>query len=199
MYVPVSAALHCSDAPYGHVSHLLVDLAGMRLTHVATVEPGVWPVERLIPVALVDSSTPRAIVLTCTREALERMIARAELDARSGQGDYGSSSLHDLRWSLVFPEQTSLAVPRELIPLGDVSLHSYSRVLASDGPAGHVQGLLIEPGTATITHLVVRQGHRLNRHDVKIPASGIERFEADNVHLRLTKEAAAASEAVSGD
>ena len=199
MFVPVTAALQCSDAPYGRVSHLLVDPAGMRLTHVATVEPGVWPVERLIPVVLVGSGTPKAIVLTCTREALERMIARAELGVRSGQGGNASSSLQDLRWSLVFPEQTSLTVPRELVPPGDVSLHRYSSVLASDGPAGHVQGLLIEPGPATITHLVVRQRRRLDRHDVKIPASGIERFEANSVRLRLTKEAVAASEAVSGD
>ena len=114
MRVPVSAALHCSDGPYGHVSHVLVEPEARRLTHLAAVEPGLWPVERLIPVALIARSTPSSIILNCTREALESMIALAEWGpAQNGRPRRAGSDDSDLRWSLMFPEETSLTVPRE--------------------------------------------------------------------------------------
>lgn len=198
MFVPVTGALRCLDSSYGHVSHILVEQAGMRLTHVAVVEPGVWPVERLIPVVLIGSGAANAIELNCTREALERMIACAEQDARADGADNGvRDSLKDLQRSLVFPEETSLAVPRELVLPGDVSLHRYSAVFASDGPAGHVDGLEIEPRTGVITHVVTRERGRGNRGDIMIPVADIERFEADAVYLSITQEGVANLERLS--
>lgn len=197
MRIPVAAALRCSDGPYGRVSHVIVEPATMRLTHLAAVEPGLWPVERLIPVGLIAQSMPSAIVLSCTREALERMIARAELgygkNARPCLADDGAP---DLRWSLGFPQETALAVPREVVPPGELAVHKYTRVLASDGPVGQVDELLTEPGSGTLTHVVLREGHLWGRLEVTVPAAEIARFGADAVRLRLTKRAIAALPAV---
>ena len=45
----------------------------------------------------------------------------------------------DMRWSLEFPAETALTVPREIVPPGAVAVHRYTRVQVSDGLAGQVE------------------------------------------------------------
>ena len=72
-----------------------------------------------------------------------------------------------------------------------MTLHRYSRVLASDGPVGYVDELLVDSGSGAMTHLVLRERHAWNRLEVTVPATEIAGFEADAVRLRLTKQAIA--------
>jgi hypothetical protein len=117
MRIRLAAALHCSDGPYGNVTHVIVAPLARRITHLAVIEPGLWPIERLIPTSLIETGTQRAIVLRCTRAELERLIAHDELGHdRHAHAACTVGAEADLGWSLEFPEETALTVPRELVP-----------------------------------------------------------------------------------
>jgi hypothetical protein len=193
MRIPVTASLHCSDGPYGSVTHVIVAPRTRRVTHLAVIEPGLWPVERLIPTALIGESTPRAIVLRCTRAELERLIAISEL----GHSRYANTACAlddevDLSWSLEFPEETALTVPREIVPPGEVAVHRYTRVRASDGPAGQVDEFLTVNRSGAISHLVLREGHLWGRRTATLPVSAIVGFDEDMIRLSLKKQDIAA-------
>ena len=193
MRIPVTAALHCSDGPYGRVTHLIVAPATRRLTHLAVIEPGLWPVERLIPTALIGDSMPRAIVLRCTRAELERLIAHSELGhSRCAHAACALDDEADMRWSLEFPAETALTVPREIVPPGAVAVHRYTRVQVSDGLAGRVDAFLTTPRSGAISHLVLREGYLRGRREITIPVSAIVGFDEDTIRLSLKKQDIAA-------
>jgi hypothetical protein len=173
MRIPVTAALHCSDGPYGSVTHLIVAPATRRLTHLA----------------LIGESTPRAIVLRCTRAELERLIAHNELGhSRYAHAACALDDEADMRWSLEFPAETALTVPREIVPPGAVAVHRYTRVQVSDGLAGQVDAFLTTLRSGTISHLVLREGHLWGRHEITIPVSAIVGFDEDTIRLGLKKQ-----------
>ena len=62
------------------------------------------------------------------------------------------------------------------------------KVRASDGRAGEVDGLLINPETAEVTHMVLKEGHLWGKKDVAIPIPAIDRVEDGVVHLKLDKQ-----------
>jgi hypothetical protein len=193
MRIPVTAALHCSDGPYGSVTHLIVAPATRRLTHLAVIEPGLWPVERLIPTALIGDSMPRAIVLRCTRAELERLIAHSELGhSRCAHAACALDDEADMRWSLEFPAETALTVPREIVPPGAVAVHRYTRVQVSDGLAGQVDAFLTTPRSGAISHLVLREGYLRGRREITIPVLAIVGFDEDTIRLSLNKQDIAA-------
>jgi hypothetical protein len=193
MRIPVTAALHCSDGPYGSVTHLIVAPAARRLTHLAVIEPGLWPIERLIPTALIGDSMPRAIVLRCTRAELERLIAHSELGhSRCAHAACALDDEADMRWSLEFPAETALTVPREIVPPGAVAVHRYTRVQVSDGLAGQVVAFLTTPRSGAISHLVLREGYLRGRREITIPVSAIVGFDEDTIRLSLKKQDIAA-------
>jgi hypothetical protein len=193
MRIPLTASLHCSDGPYGSVTHVIIATRIRRITHLAAIEPGLWPVERLIPTALIAESTPRAIVLRCTRAELERLIAISEL----GHSRYAHAACvldydADLSWSLEFPEETTLTVPREIVPPGEVAVHRYTRVQASDGLTGQVEEFLTANRSGAISHLVLREGHLWGRRTATVPVSAIVGFDEDMIRLSLKKQDIAA-------
>jgi hypothetical protein len=189
MRIRLAAALHCSDGPYGNVTHVIVAPLARRITHLAVIEPGLWPIERLIPTSLIETGTQRAIVLRCTRAELERLIAHDEL----GYDRYAHAACTvgaeaDLGWSLEFPEETALTVPRELVPPGAVAVHRYTRVQASDGLAGQVEEFLAAPRSGAISHLVLREGRLWGRHTATVPISAVVGFDEDVIRLSLKKQ-----------
>ena len=199
MRIRLTASLHCSDGPYGSVTHVIVAPATRRITHLAAIEPGLWPVERLIPTVLIGESTPRAIVLRCTRAELERLIALSEL----GRSRYAHAACvlddeADLSWSLEFPEETALTVPREIVPPGEVAVHKYTRVRASDGPVGQAEEFMAAPRSGAISYLVLREGNLWSRRAVKIPVSAIVGFSEDTIRLSMNKRHIAALPAMAG-
>jgi sporulation protein YlmC with PRC-barrel domain len=72
-------------------------------------------------------------------------------------------------------------------PLGPLGMHRGSRVQASDGPAGQVDQILIDPTNGRITHFVLRQGRLLSTRQITIPTSQIIFIKDNVVHLKLDR------------
>ena len=65
----------------------------------------------------------------------------------------------------------------------------YARVVvhASDGHIGQVEGLVIDPDSHRVTHVVLQEGHLWGRKDVAIPISTVTRV-ADHIEVSLSKQ-----------
>jgi sporulation protein YlmC with PRC-barrel domain len=86
-------------------------------------------------------------------------------------------------------EPSIMVVAHERVPAGEIAIHHGAHVEAADGHVGRVDGLLIDPASEHITHLVLREGHLWGQKDVTIPVSEITRIEADRIYLKLDKHA----------
>ena len=62
-----------------------------------------------------------------------------------------------------------------------------SRVHATDGDIGHVQGLVIDPRSHHVTHVLLQEGHLWGRKEVSIPISAVTRVD-DGIRLSITKQ-----------
>ena len=91
-------------------------------------------------------------------------------------------------WYASSAEPPVFILEHELVPEGEEAIDRGARVVASDGPIGHVDEFLIDPVSQHITHLILREGHFWGQKEVTIPVNQIERIEEDTVYLKLSKE-----------
>jgi len=73
-----------------------------------------------------------------------------------------------------------------------VAVHAVP-VHAADGKAGEVDGLVIDPATHQVTHVLLREGHLWGRKDVAVPMSAVKEFDSsdtdpDVLRLSLTRQ-----------
>jgi len=79
------------------------------------------------------------------------------------------------------------AVTYDKVPPGEVEVRRGQRVHASDGPIGHVRGLVIDPSDHQVTHVLLDEGHLWGKKEVSIPISAVTEVDDDGVRLSLTK------------
>jgi sporulation protein YlmC with PRC-barrel domain len=60
-------------------------------------------------------------------------------------------------------------------------------VHATDGEIGRVQGLVIDPRTHHVTHVLLQEGHLWGSKEVAIPMGALTGVE-DGVQLNITKQ-----------
>ena len=75
----------------------------------------------------------------------------------------------------------------DTIPLGEVEVHRGDHVQASDGHIGQVEGLVIDPDSHRVTHVLLQEGHLWGRKDVAIPISTVTR-NAGGIEVSLSKQ-----------
>ena len=89
-----------------------------------------------------------------------------------------------------FPEdegKISETVTTDTIPRGEVAVRRGAHVHATDGPIGHVQGLVIDPGTEHVTHVLLQEGHLWGRKQVAIPIGAVSKLD-DDISLSISKQ-----------
>ena len=79
-----------------------------------------------------------------------------------------------------------LAVTYDTVPLDEVEVRRGEHVHATDGRIGKVQGLVIDPGSHHVTHVLLQEGHLWGRKEVAIPIGAVT-GTADGIQLNLTK------------
>jgi sporulation protein YlmC with PRC-barrel domain len=80
-----------------------------------------------------------------------------------------------------------LTVTYDTVPLDEVEVRRGEHVHATDGPIGRVQGLVIDPGSRHVTHVLLQEGHLWDRKEVAIPIGAVTAVD-DGIRLSLTKE-----------
>lgn len=69
----------------------------------------------------------------------------------------------------------------------EVAIHRSTRVEATNGRAGWVDKLVIDPADGHISDLILKTGPLWGRKLVSIPAQEIDRFEKEAISLKITR------------
>jgi sporulation protein YlmC with PRC-barrel domain len=78
-------------------------------------------------------------------------------------------------------------VIRDTVPLGEVDVRRGEPVHATDGDIGKVQGLVIDPGSGHVTHVLLQQDHLWGRREVAIPIGAVA-GTGDGIQLTIAKQ-----------
>src|SRR5450756_903089 len=166
----------CTDGAVGKVSRVIVDPVAEKVTHLV-VEPGHGRDSgRLVPLDLVGGAGGE-VRLHCTRAEFEKLDSAEEsqfLPATSGYGGYGYGYGQVGYWpyyglggsmgmGIGLPAQI---VTTDAVPPGEVDVRRGESVHATDGDIGRVAGLVIDPRSGLVTHMLLQEGHLWGRKAV---------------------------------
>lgn len=189
----VDAKIECADGPCGRCLTLIVDRETRQVTHLVVEDESLpdQPHPRLVPVDRVAEADKDLIRLSCTRDELAQMEPFIQTRYLQKTG---------LRYSVLPPGETPPAgapaagvaystYEEEMVPEGAVAIGPGLNVEATDGHAGTVGELVVDPRTAEITHFVLREGHRWGEKEVTLPLTAVDRVAGKTVYLRLDRQA----------
>jgi sporulation protein YlmC with PRC-barrel domain len=197
--VKIGAEVSCSDGVCGKVVRVVVDPVARELTHLVaepTHRPGL---ARLVPLGLVDAATAQQVRLRCSRAEFNGLplaeathfVPRSSLEQYSG---YSAEQLYVLPYYSWAVDADMSQIPAAgaagtygSLPPDEVDVRRGKRVYATDGEIGRVEGLVINPGSHHVSHVLLQEGHVFGRKEVVIPIGAVTGV-VDGVYLNLTKQ-----------
>jgi sporulation protein YlmC with PRC-barrel domain len=193
----IGAVVRCTDGVCGHLTRVVVNPVARAVTHLAVEPEHRQGLARLVPV---DLATPSAdgISLTLTIAQFERLDPAEEtqfIPGTRGYEVYGPDQvlswpyyrLGDTVMSTDQMGKVSETITYDMIPAGEVAVRRGQPVHAVDGAIGHVHGLVIDPASDQVTHVLLQEGHLWGRKQVAIPIKAVTDVN-DGISLSLTKQ-----------
>ena len=185
----IGAEALCTDGTCGRVTQVVIDPIDDKVTHVIVEPEHREGLGRLVPIGWVESG-PDTVRIRRTMAEFE-MLPRAErtrfFPGVEGIADYDPEQM--LLWPY-YGGNTTVPVTVDRLPLGEVAVRRGEDVYASDGRIGEVEGLVIDPASHHVSHLLLKEGHLLGRKEVAIPIAQVKAVEDDGVKLSMTKREA---------
>jgi sporulation protein YlmC with PRC-barrel domain len=194
----------CTDGECGEVRRVVVDPVARTLTHLVVEPEGRLGLARLVPLDLVDlvdlADAPGGeIRIRCTLAEFARLDPAEEtqfVPGTRGYEAYGTDQV--LSWPYyrlggppepmdLGVEAVSQTVTYDTVPLGEVEVRRGDPVQAADGGIGRVQGLVIDPRTHHVTHVLLQEGHLWGKKEVAIPIGAVTRVD-DGIAVSLTRQ-----------
>jgi sporulation protein YlmC with PRC-barrel domain len=186
----------CTDGVCGELSRVVVDPVARTVTHLVIQPEDHQELARLVPLDLVDA-TAGQIRLRCTLEEFGRLGLAEEEQFIPADAMEGYELEQAVSWpyyslgpglTAVGPEAVPMRVTYDTIPLGEVEVRRGEHVHATDGSIGRVQGLVIEPQSHHVTHVLLQEGHLWGKKEVAIPIRAVAKVDPDGIHLNTTKQ-----------
>jgi sporulation protein YlmC with PRC-barrel domain len=184
MPLMIGAEVSCTDGACGKRSRVVVDPAAQTVTHLVVDRQYQG---RLVPLGLVDAVTG-GLRLGCT-------IAEFENLQPADTTVLPQERFEDPRWDVLgVASRARLSPPSrppvtsEALPFGEVAMRGGEPVHATDGDIGQVRGLVIDPASHQVTHVLLREGHVFGRKEVAIPVGAVTAVGEDGIRLNLTKQ-----------
>jgi sporulation protein YlmC with PRC-barrel domain len=185
MDLPLNAKVYCVDGLCGQSKELVLDRNTEEVTHLVVKGNHLPHTELLVPIYLVEETTPHVIRLRCAKDELSELQPFVGVEVIEQKTAHYVPSPYLMPTEI--PETKWVTVRREAIPPGEVAVRQGARVEATDGRVGRLDEFLVDPVTEQVTHLVLREGHLWGQRDVTIPVSEIDRLEENTVYLKLDK------------
>ena len=194
----IGADVSCSDGPCGTVIRVVLNPVAEELTDLVVEPTHRQGLGRLVPLSLVDASTGE-IRLSCTIAEFEKLDSAEETEfvpGTYGYADYGPEQViswpyYGLGGGGVSGDALggiSQTATYDTIPLGEVEVRRGEHVHATDGNIGRVQGLVIDPHSHHVTHVLLQEGHLWGTKEVAIPISAVTEVADDGIKLTITKQ-----------
>ena len=204
----IGADASCTDGPCGQVTRVVIDPVAQTVTHLVVEPKHRQGLGRLVPLNLVTGSATQ-VRLSCTQADFQRLDSAEEtqfIPGTAGYAEYGPDQV--LAWpyyglGAVGPSPAletpgvSETVTYDTVPAGELAVRRGDPVHATDGAIGHVHGLVIDPGSHHVTHVLLAEGHLWGHKNVAIPVSAVISGRAaasadpdpdTGIRLSLTKE-----------
>ena len=181
MQIHLGAQVDATDGRVGELTRVVADSRDQTLTHLVVRSRGVLGVERLVPIEEVVDARADGIALRGSRADFESM-PPFDRTVEYTPPSTGNSYVDQIR------SDDEIQVDQELIAEDDVAVRGGERVEATDGPIGHVDGVVSDPTSRAITHILLREGHLWDTRIVTIPVANIDRVERNVMYLNLSKE-----------
>jgi sporulation protein YlmC with PRC-barrel domain len=195
----IGSDVSCSDGPCGSVTRVVVDPVARSVTDLVVEPRERAGLGRLVPLELVDT-TGTGIRLRCTLDEFEKLESAEDTQFVPGTYGYGAFGPEQVvSWPYYGLGGTdtvtadalaggiSQTVTYDMVPLGEVEVHRDDPVHAADGNIGRVQGLVIDPRSHHVTHVLLQEGHLWGRKEVAIPISAVSSVEEEGIKLSITK------------
>jgi hypothetical protein len=199
----IGAGVHGQDGVDGRLIWVVADRRTNPwvVTHLVVEPDHRTGLGRFVPLDLVAGVDPDtgAITLNCTADQFEHLESAEETQYVPGSGAY---PLFGPTQFMAAPYYTSdVSIEGDEVPFTaqtvtadaplpsehDVAVHRVS-VHATDGKIGHVEGLIIDPRTHQVTHVLLQEGHLWDRKDVAIPLAAVRDVDDDDLRLTLSKQ-----------
>ena len=184
----IGAEVSCADGACGKLSRVVVDPVARVVTHLI-VEPhrGHEPA-RLVPLDLVDSAAG-GIRVNCTSAEFDGLDPAEQTRFIEGGMDVPNYRPTDVvSWPYYgYRGARGGLATSDTIPVGEVEIQRGEHVHATDGHIGQVEGLVVDPGSHRVTHVLLQEGHLWGRKDVAIPISTVTRV-AGRIEVGLSKQ-----------
>jgi sporulation protein YlmC with PRC-barrel domain len=189
----IGTAASCTDGPCGKLTRLIVDPETQAVTHLVIEPEHRGGRGRIVPIGLVDD-TAREIRIRRTKAEFGELDPAEETDLLPGDGGRsladgprgGSARFPGLVLASLRPNDRVSVATHDSIPRGEVDVRRGEPVYATDGEIGKIKGLVIEPGSRHVTHVLLEEGHLWGRKEVAIPVSSVTRV-GDIIRLTIDK------------
>ena len=196
----IGAHASCDDGPCGTVKRVVVDPLARTVTHLVVEPKHRLGLARLVPVGIAES-TSDGVRLRCSTADFEQLDSAEETQfvaGTIGYDKYGTDQVLSWPYYGLYGGQAggvagdavpgvSQTVTYDTVPEGEVDVRRGEPVYATDGPIGHVHGLVMDQGSRRVSHVLLAEGHLWGRKEVAIPISDITGVE-DGIKLRLSKK-----------
>jgi len=189
MDIPLNVDVHCPDGRCGRSTHIIINPATEKVTHLVVKEQ--WPswVERVVPVSWIAATTRDIIVLNQTRAQFTQLNAFNQTDfVQRDMPHYATDPKLTLVWPYTVPDRRVVEDEYRMVPPEELAVRRGARVRATDGRIGQVDEFLVDPQSGYITHLILREGLPWDKKLITIPITDIERIEENTVYLKLDKK-----------
>ena len=200
----IGAHVRGADGEVGHLIWVVADRATSPwvITHLVVEPAHRTGLGRFVPLDHVSGVDPEtgAITLTDSQQDFEQLdsaemtefVPGSEAYETYGPAQFVTHPYYADEVNLSGSEvpETALTVTADApLPDGDhgVAVHAVA-AHATDGAIGHVAGLVIDPGTHQVSHVLLQEGHLWGRKDVAIPLAAVRDLDDDGLQLSVTKQ-----------
>ena len=180
----IGGHVDATDGRCGSLVRVIVDPTTESLTHLA-VQPGHHAERtRLVPADLVAGVEDGVVRLSCTIKQFEKLDAAEDIELLSAAELISTQQGIGLALPTGHHSKPRLS---DVVPTGEVAVRRGDAVHAKDGWIGAVDGLVIDPASDQVTHVILQEGHVWGRKHVAIPIGAANRVD-DEIRVDLTKE-----------
>jgi len=189
----IGADVSCSDGACGKVTRVVVDPVARTVTHLVVEPKHRLDVGRLVPLGLADA-TAGEIRLRCTLADFGKLDPAEETQFLPGTPGYPGYDPEQVLWMPYYSmgmgmggNYIPLTATYDTVPLDEVEVRRGEHVHATDGHIGKVQGLVIDPDSHRVTHVLLQEGHLWGRKEVAIPIGAVTGVD-DGIRLNITRQ-----------
>jgi sporulation protein YlmC with PRC-barrel domain len=201
----IGAEVLASDGKVGELIRVIIDPVAQALAHLVVAPKHHQALGRLVPVGLAEADGEQ-IRLRCTTAEFDQLDEAEDiqiLPAGSNVWGYGPGQAFSWPYyglglgggigaggmggGLIGLHDAPAPIVTDEVPVGEVQVRRGDKVHASDGWIGSVQGLVINPGTNHVSHVLLQEGHLWGRKQVAVPIGTVSR-EDDEIRVELTKQ-----------